>query len=59
MKDAVENYVHNGIRSDVPNAKWSSGPKPSKALTLQEGQNILKGDWFACYQKMKAGKDCN
>ena len=59
MKDAVENYVHNGICHDVPNPKLSSGPKPSKALTLQEGQDILKGDWYACYVKLKASKDCN
>ena len=59
MKDAVENYVHNGICLVIPNAKFSSGPKPSKPLTLQEGRDILRGDWFACYQKMKAGQDCN
>ena len=59
LKDRVENYVHNGICLRVPNAKFSSGPKPSKPLTLAEGQAILKGDWYACYKKFIARKDCN
>lgn len=58
LKDAVENYVHNGICHDVPNPKLSSGPMPSKALTLKEGQDILRGDWYACYLSLRAGKDC-
>jgi hypothetical protein len=58
-KDAVENYVHNGICLNVPDAKFSSGPKPSKALTLDEGQAFLRGNWFACYLKMQAGDVCN
>lgn len=58
-KDAVENYVHNAICLDVPDAKFSFGPKPSKALTLNEGQAILRDNWFACYVKMRAGDDCN
>lgn len=58
-KDAVENYVHNGICLDIPDAKFSSGPKPSKAMTLDEGQAILRDNWFACYVKMQAGDNCN
>jgi len=57
-KDQVENYVHNGICLDVPNAKFSMGPKPPHSLTLKEGQAILANDWYACYLKMKAGEDC-
>jgi hypothetical protein len=59
LKDAVENFVHNGICHDVPSAKFSSGRKTSKALTLEEGQSILRGDWYACYLKLNTGKDCN
>ncbi len=58
MKDAVENYVHNGICLNVPNAKFSDAPKPPAPLTLAQGQAILKGDWYACYQKMQQGKGC-
>jgi len=59
MKDAVENYVHNGICLNVPDAKFSEGPKPPAPLTLEQGQAILKGDWYACYQKMKQNKACD
>ena len=57
-KDKVENYVHNGICLGVPNAKFSSGPKPKHRLTLEDGQRILAIDWYACYQSLAAGKDC-
>ena len=58
-KDKVENYVHNGICLDVPDAKFSPGPKPSHSLTLQQGQRILAGDWYRCYLEMKEGQDCS
>ena len=58
-KDAVENFVHNSICLDVPNAKFSSGRKPSKSIPLTEGQAILRDNWYACYQAMIAGDDCN
>jgi len=57
-KDKVENFVHNGICLDVTNAKFSNGPKPKKALTLEDGQRILALDWYACYVSMVAGEDC-
>ena len=57
-KDAVENYVHNGICLDIPSAKFSSGPKPKHSLSLAQGQQILANDWYACYVHMKAGEDC-
>jgi hypothetical protein len=57
-KDKLENYVHNGICLGIPNARFSIGPKPSKALTLVEGQRILAIDWYACYQSLADGKDC-
>ena len=37
---------------------FSSGPKPSKRLTLEEGQRILAIDWYYCYQSLAAGEDC-
>ena len=58
MKDAVENYVHNGICLNVPDAKFSEGPKPPSPLTLAQGQAILKGDWYACYLRMRQGRAC-
>ena len=59
MKDRVENYIHNGICRDIKNAKLSSGPTPPKTLSLKEGQDILRGDWYACYQKFLQHKACN
>ena len=58
QKDGVENYVHNGICLDVPNAKFSTGPKPPESLTLQEALDILGGDWYACYQKFLKHQSC-
>jgi len=58
-KDAVENYVHNGICLNVPNAKFSMGPKPPHALTLKQGQDILAHDWYGCFLKMQKHEDCN
>ena len=58
-KDAVENYVHKGICLNVPDAKFSMGPKPSKSLTLAEGQKILSANWYVCYLAMAVGDDCN
>lgn len=59
QKDKVENYVHNGICLDIPNAKFSAGPKPKHPLTLKQGQDILANDWYACYQHMLKGEDCH
>jgi len=56
-KDKVENYIHNGICLNVSDAKFSSGPKPSHSLTLEQGQSIL-GDWYKCYLQMKEGQNC-
>lgn len=57
-KDKVENYLHNGICLDVPDAKFSPGPKPSHSITLQQAQQILARDWYKCYLHMKQGQDC-
>jgi hypothetical protein len=57
-KDKIENFVHNGICLDVADAKFSAGPKPRKRLTLQDGQRILAIDWYACYQQLADGNDC-
>ena len=57
-KDAVENYVHNGICLDVPNAKFSSGPQPPHSITLEQGQAILAKDWYRCYEQMNKSLEC-
>ena len=57
-KDKVENFIHNGICLDIPNAKLQAGAKPTKSMTLEEGQRILAIDWYACYRSMVAKKDC-
>jgi hypothetical protein len=32
--------------------------KANASLTLKRGQEILAGDWYACYTKIKGGSDC-
>jgi hypothetical protein len=58
QKDAVENYVHNGICLNVPNAKFSSGPKPPAPLTVEQAGLILSHDWYACFLKMQKLESC-
>ena len=51
--------TRSGICLNVPDAKFSMGPKPSKSLTLAEGQKILSANWYVCYLAMAVGDDCN
>ena len=57
QKDTVENYIHNAICFDVPGHK-SHGTAAHASMTLQRGQAILAGDWYACFVTIKKGQDC-
>lgn len=57
QKDTVENHIHNAICFDVPGHK-SHGIAAHSSITLQRGQDILAGDWYACYVTIKSGQDC-
>jgi uncharacterized protein YgiM (DUF1202 family) len=57
QKDTVENYIHNAICFNIPGHK-SHGTAAHASLTLQRGQEILAGDWYACFVTIKKGQDC-
>ena len=57
QKDVVEGYVRNAICFHVA-GYVSNGAKANISVTLQRGQQILTGDWYACYLKIKGGGDC-
>ena len=57
QKDVVEGYVRNAICFGIP-GYVSRGVKAHASVTLKRGQEILTGDWYACYKKIKSGGDC-
>jgi hypothetical protein len=57
QKDVVEGYIRNAISFSIP-GYMSNGIKANASLTLKRGQDILTGDWYACYIKIKGGSDC-
>jgi hypothetical protein len=58
-KDLVESFLHDAICFDVPNHKTTSQKNyPSRSIPLQRAQEILAQDWYACYEQMMKGKDC-
>jgi Bacterial SH3 domain len=57
QKDTVENYIRNAICFNIA-GYVSHGMRANASLTLKRGQEILTGDWYACYMKIKSGSDC-
>ena len=57
QKDTVENYIHNAICFNVPGHK-THGTAAHASMALRRGQEILAGDWYACFVAIKQGKDC-
>ncbi len=57
QKDTVENYIHNAICFSVPGHK-SHGRVAHAPMTLRRGQEILAGDWYACFVTIKHRKNC-
>jgi hypothetical protein len=58
QKDMVEGLIHDEICHDIPSAKTNSYIAATTSITLRRGQQILAGDWFACYESIKKGKPC-
>lgn len=59
-KDMVENHVHDEVCFGIADAKMSSLDRkfpPKATITLERGQQILAGDWYACYLKMMNGNE--
>jgi hypothetical protein len=57
-KDCVEAFVHDEICYDIFNSKKASFVPATTSVTLKRGQEILAGDWYACYESIKKGKPC-
>jgi hypothetical protein len=58
-KDRVECFLHDAICFEVPNHKTTSQKyHPTRLIPLQRAQEILAQDWYACYEDMVKGKDC-
>jgi len=58
QKDVVEGYIRNAICFNIPGYVRRTGTKANASVTLKRGQEILTGDWYACYAKIKSGSDC-
>ena len=58
QKDVVEGFIHDEICYGIPNSKKNSYIPATASVTLKRGQEILAGDWYACYESIKKGKPC-
>jgi hypothetical protein len=58
QKDVVEGFIHDEICHDSPHPKKNSYIPATTSITLNRGQEILAGDWYACYDSIKKGKPC-
>ena len=58
QKDVVEGFVHDEVCYDIPHSKKNSYIPATASVTLKRGQEILAGDWYACYVSIKKGKPC-
>jgi len=56
--DVVECCLHDEICDDIPHSKKNSYIPATASITLRRGQEILAGDWYACYEAIKDGKAC-
>jgi len=58
QKVVVESFIHDKICYDVPHPKKNSYIPATTSVTLRRGQEILAGDWYACYLAINDGKPC-
>jgi hypothetical protein len=54
----VEGFIHEEICYDIPHSKKNSHIPATTPVTLKRGQEILAGDWYACYEATVKGKPC-
>ena len=58
QKDVVEAFVHDEICNGIPYSKKNSYIPATTSITLRRGQEILAGDWYACYVSIMKGRPC-
>ena len=58
QKDVVEAFIHDENCYDISNSKKSSYLPATASVTLRRGQEIVAGDWYACYESIKRGEPC-
>ena len=58
QKDVVEGFIHDEICYDIPGARKNSYIPATTSITLRQGQEILAGEWYACYESIKKGNPC-
>lgn len=58
QKDVVESFIHDEVCYDIPHSKKNSHIPATTSVTLKRGQEILAGDWYACYESIKKGMAC-
>ena len=58
QKDIVEGFIHDEICYGIPGSKKNSYIPATTSITLRRGQEILAGDWYACYEAIKKGRPC-
>jgi hypothetical protein len=54
----VEAFIPDEICYDISNSKKSSYVPATTSINLRRGQEILAGDWYACYESIKKGEPC-
>jgi hypothetical protein len=58
QKDVVEGFVHDEVCYAIPGSKRNSYIPATTSITLKRGQEILAGDWYACYVSIMKGRPC-
>ncbi len=58
QKDVVEGFIHDEVCYGIPGARKNSYIPATSSVTLRRGQDILAGDWYACYESIEKGKPC-
>jgi hypothetical protein len=58
QKDVVEAFIHDEICYGISGSKNNSYIPATTSITLKRGQEILSGDWYACYESIKRGEPC-
>jgi hypothetical protein len=58
QKDVVEAFVHDEVCYGIPGSKKNSYIPATTSVTLRRGQEILAGDWYACYVSIEKGEPC-
>ena len=56
QKDVVETFIHDEICRDIPHSNKNSHIPATTSIPLKRGQEILAGDWYACYEAVKEGE---